>query len=453
MEDALLPKTALQRLGFIVILGLYLTLSALFAWRTPAWQAPDEPAHYNYIAQAASGTLLPIIAEGDWDQAYLNALTSSGFDESLLDKLDSVRYENHQPPLYYWLATPLFLLSDGNLLVLRLYSALLGALTVVLSYGIAREIWPHESVRALAVMALVAFIPQQLHILSSVNNDALAGVVIAALLWFSLRYLKGYHAGRTGVFGVLLGLAVVTKTTTYFMAAPVLIVLLTRWSLDKGGWHDLFHRLRAVALPAGAVALLYWGRNIWVYGFPDFLGLGAHDAIVVGQPRTADAIAVQGWLPYFQEGVRTTFNSFWGQFGWMAAPMNGALPGIYIVLLLVVGLAASGLLILLLSPQRRAKPSEANAPDIQRAIWAVLGLAMSLALLQFLYYNSTFVQFQGRYIFAAIIPFALFLTLGVEVWRQMLSWQVLRWLPVALWLLLAVLDLYLIWRVIPGALA
>ena len=55
-----------------VLLGLlllaYLALGVLFAARTPAWQTPDEPAHYNYVGQVAGGGL-PVIARGDWDQA------------------------------------------------------------------------------------------------------------------------------------------------------------------------------------------------------------------------------------------------------------------------------------------------------------------------------------------------------------------------------------------------
>ncbi|MCB0131202.1 MAG: hypothetical protein KDD78_10145, partial [Caldilineaceae bacterium] len=32
----------------VLILAAYVLLGALYAINTPAWQAPDEPAHYNY---------------------------------------------------------------------------------------------------------------------------------------------------------------------------------------------------------------------------------------------------------------------------------------------------------------------------------------------------------------------------------------------------------------------
>jgi hypothetical protein len=38
-----------RRIILLVILALYVILGVLYAVRTPPWQAPDEPAHYNYV--------------------------------------------------------------------------------------------------------------------------------------------------------------------------------------------------------------------------------------------------------------------------------------------------------------------------------------------------------------------------------------------------------------------
>ena len=59
------------RLWLVVILLLYVVLAFRFAALTPAWQAPDEPAHYNYIAHIAQTGSLPILQMGDYDQATL----------------------------------------------------------------------------------------------------------------------------------------------------------------------------------------------------------------------------------------------------------------------------------------------------------------------------------------------------------------------------------------------
>lgn len=423
------------------LLLAYIGLGFLFAWRTPAWQAPDEPAHYNYIAQVAAGPFIPVIEMGDWDFAYLETLKANGFDPALLGDLDTVQYEDHQPPLYYWLGAPVYALTGGSLLALRLVSVLLGAITVWLTYQIGRRLWPDTPWVALAAMALVAFIPQNLHILSSVNNDALAGVWIALALWLLLRD----EATPGWQLGLVLGLIVITKTTAYFMAGVVLVALVWRWRQGQAPTlRDLWARLWPVALAALPFALFWWGRNIAVYGFPDFLGLGAHDAVVVGQLRTAEAIAAQGFGAYVQGGLRTTYTSFWGQFGWMAAPLTAPVPWFYPVMLLLsavalVGLAWHGL----------------RHRQIAPATLVIFGAVIVLTALQFVYYNTTFVQFQGRYLFTALVPLALWFALGLDAWRRWLLGERAGagWLTLAAVAWLALLDAYLIWRVIPGALS
>lgn len=422
----------LQRSLFAFILLTYLALGSLFVLRVPAWQAPDEPAHYNVMAQMAAGNLMPTIEMGDWDNEYLEALKAQDFAPELLDNLSEVQYENHQPPLYYWLGTPFFLISNGNLVVMRLYSLILGAITISISYLIAREIFPNQPQIALGTMALIAFLPQNLHILSSVNNDALAGLVIAAMLLESIRYLKGENI-KAHHLGFLLGVAFITKTTVYFMAAVLLLVLILR------NWQDKSLLLRegiAFAVPAGSFALLYWGRNLLVYGFPDFLGLQAHDRVVVGQLRTSDYIADIGTSAYWQQAFYDSFNSFWGQFGWMEARLADALPlaMAYIIALLI--LAGMGLFL------------SKETPAVPR-IRPVFGLVLFLTLGMYVYYNLSFVQFQGRYLFTAIIPFALLFALGLDSWRSRLKLN--QFFTIVPMFVLAFIDFWLIWRVIPCA--
>jgi 4-amino-4-deoxy-L-arabinose transferase-like glycosyltransferase len=436
-----MPQTNLERAFFALILLSYLFLGTLFALRLPAWQAPDEPAHYNVMAQMAAGNLLPKIEMGDWDNDYLEALKAQDFAPELLDNLSSVQYENHQPPLYYWLGTPFFLVSNGNLFVIRLYSLVLGAVTVIISYLIGKEIFPNQPQIALGTMALVAFLPQNLHILSSVNNDALAGLVIADMLLSSIRYLKGKNTEARHL-GFLLGIAFITKTTVYFMAAVLLLVIVLRNWGDKS---KLVRELLSFGIPASIFALFYWGRNLFVYGFPDFLGLKAHDSVVVGQPRTGDYITQIGLNNYWQEAFSTSFNSFWGQFGWMEARLADAIPFAmpYIGFLLLLGLL--GLLLYRLRP---SLSEESAVPQI----WPVFALVIALTLGMFIYYNLSFVQFQGRYLFTAIIPFAFFLVYGLDAWRRLFNFDnPMSYLTVLPFLAFALLDFYLIWRVIPCA--
>lgn len=434
----------------IGILLAYLVIAVLFALRTPAWQAPDEPAHYNYIRQVASGTLIPVLEVGDWENAYLEQLKSARFEPTLLDRLETIQYEDHQPPLYYWGGALVYALTSGSLTALRLYSILLSAGTVWLTFGIARLLRPDQPGVALGAMALVAFLPQQVAMISSVNNDALMGLVAAGTLLDVLRYVlpdreKNDAPPESTIsplrLGVWMAIILISKTTIYFMGAVILLAFILRWRRDGQPFSALVQRVLLFAVPVLIVAGLWWGRNMAVYGVPDFMGLRRHDEIVIGQQRTSELIAIEGanYLPY---AARVTFQSFWGQFGWMAVPMDTVpspqLPIVYPALGLLMLICGAGLLV-------------GRLRGIARDHVLILGAMIVLALLVYLYYNTQFVQFQGRYLFSALIPFAFFMAEGLDVWRR--RFAPLAWLLTpAVFALLALLDLYLIWRVIPGAL-
>lgn len=426
------------------ILLAYAIIAILFAIRTPAWQAPDEPAHYNYIRQVAGGTLIPVIEAGDWDNAYLDQIKAAHFQPELLDRFNTIQYEDHQPPLYYWGGGLVYALTGGSLTALRLYSVLLTLGTVWLSYSIAALLRPDQPAVALGTMALVAFLPQQVGITSSVNNDALMGLVAAAALYDVLRYVMP-ETSSTSIsplrLGVWMGVILLTKTTIYFMGAVFLLALILRWRREGQPFSALVRRTVLFALPILVVALVWWGRNMAVYGVPDFMGLRRHDAVVVGQLRTSELIAKEG-ANYLPLAVRTTFQSFWGQFGWMAVPMDTIptpdLPLVYPALLGLMLVCGVGLLV-------------GRLRGLSRDAGAIIASMLVLAVLVYLYYNTQFVQFQGRYLFSALIPFAFVMAEGLDSLRR-------RVVP-RLWLMtplifsaLFVLDVYLIWRVIPGAL-
>jgi len=129
-----------KQLPLLTIILFYLILGAYYAIRTPAWQAPDEPAHYNYVRQLANGRL-PVMESDDYDEAYRNEVVSSRFDPSY--DVSIFTYEDWQPPLYYLLQTPVYLLTNGSLIAMRLLSVLLGAGVVLGAYGLAR--YPYSS--------------------------------------------------------------------------------------------------------------------------------------------------------------------------------------------------------------------------------------------------------------------------------------------------------------------
>ena len=389
----------------LTILLAYLTVGALYAGSTPAWQAPDEPAHYNAIRQIAESGCCPRIESGDWSSAYLARLTSGKFAPELLDELHSVQYEDHQPPLYYLLASLIYRASAGDLLALRLFSLSLGAGVVALSYLVCRLVLPAKPGVALAAMALVAFQPQHLHIMSAVNNDALAELIAGLALYCCLRFLQN-ETMPAWTLGLIVGLAFLTKLTIYFLALPALLFIWLRWRRGEKPAQELLRSVAIFALLAGSLGGLWWLRNISVYGFPDILGL-------------------------------------WGQFGWMALPLDSLLGGwLY-----------PGFALLTLAGFSGAALAGIRQREIGVESWLLLLTAIAAVALQFGYYNLEFLQWQGRYLFPALIPIAILLAYGLDCWLECLLpgdlWR--TWLlPLSLAGLLA-LDLYLLFRVIvPG---
>ncbi len=402
-----------------VLLIVYLLLASLYAARTPAWQVPDEPAHYNVIRQIAQTGALPKLEPGDYDQDYLGKIVSAGFPPEM--PVDKVQYQDYQPPLYYLLATPIFILFNGALLPLRLFSVLLGAGVIVFAYLAVRELIPGRPLVALAAAGFMAFIPQHLAMLAGVNNDSLAELLIAYGLW---RMLSSLRTSALGIgpwdLGFVLGLAFITKVQAYVLAPVTALFFLLQWRRAGFGRHS---QLIGIALwtfiPAVLIGLIYWGRNWLVCGPADFVCGNWHNHVVVGQPTTREWLAEYGWwgseqslLPRF---FKFTFDSFWGVFGWMGVFMDSR---IYLALLVFTVLIVIGVL-------GASRHFPALTPAERDGLLLLAASALTTLAL-YLYYNVNFVQHQGRYLFPALLPLGLAVAISLEQWGQWLTALVIR---------------------------
>lgn len=405
-----------RNIWLLLLLTAYLAVAILFAAWLPAWQAPDEPAHYNYIHELVITGQFPVMRMGDYDEAYLERLTTERFPPQL--SIASVRYEGHQPPLYYLLGTLPFSLSRGSLLAVRLLSVGLGALFVLLIYAIVRLIFPNRAVWALGAAGFTAFLPMHVAMAAAVNNDALAEVLLAAILWLSIRYVKlgllGPHPPSRMdalALGAVAGLALITKVSAYVGIPVALAAPLIVWfecQRTEGVKRLPFSALALIALPALLMALPWYVRNAQVYGNLDILGRHWHDAVVVGQLRTSELIAQAGLLAALERFLVWSHDSFWGVFGWMGAWLDSrvysVLLGFSLATLAGSAVAARDMRARMVAPQPVAR--------FQRWALALLGLAALGTLGIYLTYNLIFVQPQGRYLFPALPAISLAVAVG-----------------------------------------
>jgi hypothetical protein len=360
-----------------------------------------------------------------------------------------------------------------------------------------------------------------LAVTASISNDTAAELLVALMLWLGILRLKNQVTSRRFVIlgGLLFGAALLTKSTTYFTGASVLVAAeLVRWAsrhaipsegigngapsngiseselgiaregtafttsrsfdsaakpaaplrmllamtdglkpslakvrnLRKAG-HDLPHSVRRhrnlattdgfwrsavshlVAL-FGIAAVLsspMFIRNVLTYGITDPLVVVRHESVVLGQPTTAEMIAQLGTSRVAQNFLAITLRSFWAQFGWMGVLVDER---IYLALFALTAVALLGLALYAF----RVVRDRAALDDTTRWCLGVMALLVVTAIVDYLGYNGTFFQPQGRYLFPAIIPIALALVLGL---REILAKEHARLLFVLLYVVMVGLDI------------
>jgi hypothetical protein len=409
------------------IVVLYLILGILYAVYTPDWQAPDEPAHYIYIEYLAEQQRFPVLKAGDYPADYLEEIKAARFPPEM--SIAPIRYEFHQPPLYYLLATPIYQLFErvaagSSLLPLRLLSVLLGALFLFVVHWTAQALAPDRPWLALAATAFVAFLPMHIAMSAAVNNDTLAELMLATILLLAVRYLKLETAEPGGradtrllvLLGVTTGLALVTKSSIYIALPLVLLAIAVKvWWLEDGSFWQGVKAAAVYLLPAVALALPWWLRNLAIYGGTDFLGLTRHNAVVAGQLTTAEFVAGNGLRQLLLDFFLTSFRSFWGQFGWMGVLLDQR---IYQALGIVSALAVVGFALWAVRTwHARAQADSEGAGRRQWAAGSLLLASGGLTLASYAWYNTQFLQHQGRYLFTALVPISLAVALG---WREAL---------------------------------
>jgi len=425
-----------------LILLAYLALGAAYALNTPIWQAPDEPAHFNYVRDIASGKGFPVLQMGDYDSEYMQRITAAHFPADM--SIDSIRYESHQPPLYYTVAA-LVLMGVKDLPIgqqvfsLRLFSLLMGVVILAAAYRAAGQVFPDQSSLALGVTALIAFIPQHLHITGSIDNDVLGELLLTGIVLLLLVQMRRSRSssiwGASVPLGLLLGLALLSKDTAY-IAVPLapLGLALGEGLKERFSWLRLAYTTAAAYSVALAVSGWWFVRNLLTYGDLDLFGLLRHDQVVVGQPR----VGVFDWAAAGRF-LTVGFQSFWAQFGWMGVPSDSrtyAFVGM-LSILMVLGLA-----VFLVREVRRPALTR-----YQGSALVLLAVSFLMVLAGVTTYNLEFIQPQGRYLFPASLSIGIFGLLGL---RQLMGRRLA--VPTAAislcWFGLAVYNLW--WVLIPG---
>ena len=325
-------------------------------------------------------------------------------------KRDAAQYQAIQPPAYYALATAAYEVGSAlgrplpeRLLLARLISALLAAMTVVSAFLLVREAFPRSPWPARAGALAAGLQPVMMFNHGTINSDALVFATAAGAAAVLARiWRRGPTPGRGLLLGALLGIGAIAKIT-FLLVIPIalaaLVVIL------------LMHR----QAPLTRRALLL-GATLAMTAAPPLLYALLGDAIIEPSVQSEDefALGIAGsrqlvasyvWqsmlppLPFMEDlfpnapppGWHAMITGPVSRLGWwddygIAAPFSD---------LLVVAAAVLVLWALVAAGRRRDwRPA--------LAIAAAVAVAYSVMLVAVLYTPNGF-QVQGRYM-GVLIP-------------------------------------------------
>ena len=245
----------------------------------------------------------------------------------------SAQYESHQPPLYYVLAAPLFLLSSAVLpladvfLLTRIWSMLLASTVVPLSYLLARRISGSVPV-ASSVAMLVGMFPGLYPDVVRVSNDALAVPLAAAVFVLLAQFLES----RSDRHAVLLGLALLAGLSTKAFFIPVLFAIIVSLL-----WLKEIPSAAIIFVTSGA-GWFWYARNFWITG--SLTGLPETVEANTTVVSSVSSIGLIGWLDVFR--LAAVSHVWMGN--WSLLQYRG---WIYQIVLYLFGIGAAGFILYL----------------------------------------------------------------------------------------------------------
>jgi 4-amino-4-deoxy-L-arabinose transferase-like glycosyltransferase len=323
------------RRALVLVGAIAVTNAFIWALITPAFDAPDEQAHFAYVehlartghSPARAGGALPFsIQEGNalngektfafhiydiyaehppWtalDEQRWAAATHGGAGLPTNDGGGVTTASAHGPLYYGLIGVPAYWIASAGgtfaeLTVVRLVSALLAGIIAICAALVVRELLPRWPALAVGAGLLVAFEPTFGFMSGVVNNDtgvnAVAAVTILLLVRALRRGLTWRRAIALGIAAIALPAAKGTGYELYPVIAVACVVLAFRW------WRR-DDRRRA---PVPAVVLVLTGLVSYVAwkALADGVATGTPTALGGASPVQAGTHSLTLFLTYFWE--------------------------------------------------------------------------------------------------------------------------------------------------------
>ncbi len=325
MSEAPLPDAQVRTADRVTFprwqIAVAVLLAAACALGLPPYSGPDEMGHAAYAAALSQGHL-PVLPTGE-----------------IADLATGTTWQGQHPPLYYLLATPLYLAAGRNAVVglylLRLLSIVGLALTVYLIDRVAFALLPRD--RAGLATWIVAAHPTVVYVAAMANNEAWAMAFSVACAWAAVNatdtkddpkrerlwLIAAVAFGGLGLLTKLTAIAGVAAAATIVAQRPERGAGALRGSIVALGaaalwlpWGLLMHRLHGAFVPSPINRPAFIGGPLALTLDP----LGAAHLIYFATPEFAIGLLTPYWLvapfpftlnPMLAAGWIVTIGVFW----------------------------------------------------------------------------------------------------------------------------------------------
>jgi 4-amino-4-deoxy-L-arabinose transferase-like glycosyltransferase len=425
-------------------LALLLVVVAVFGvtWAliTPAWQSPDEDAHFSYVQSLGELGRLPGGKGGTVSTEQLTAQTATNVDATVFSTnsqpeqsrqaFDSWLHSKQgsrkdgggpsgasaYPPAYYLYETIPYLLAKSGtifdrLYLMRIFSVFWLLVSTTAAWLLAGEVFGHAPRRQLLTAATVGLWPMLMFMSSTVNPDAMLYATWGVAMWLGVRLIRrGLTVGRAVALAAAVGLALVTKATSIALIPPAVLAVAIAVALAPREARRRQVRALALATVACLVPLATWyfavraasrpayaqtgllsgGPNVSLKEFLSYLW-AYYLPRLPGQHVQEYAIPVISSYPAYNVWIGTG----WAAFGWVTdfLPKPAYIAFGAITVALVAAAAIPGVRALRAAPRawlRRSWPLALFFAAAFIPLW--LGVHWSE-------YKIRYVFIQGRYLF------------------------------------------------------
>lgn len=394
MRIGIVPKSTVPGVLLGAVVAVFAGFAIAYTRITPVGASPDELSHLRYISGIADHLRLPPAGEA----------------------------ERQQPPLYYLMGAVISKLTGGDPRLIRLLSVLLGVLTVLTVYLVARRLFPTRPWLAVGAAAMVALLPEAQYLAGAVNDDNLAWLsgalmVLAGVALLQARALTDRLALGAGS---AVAVAVLAKETVWLLAAMLLVVVAVRFGRR-------IRPVQAVSLIGPSVVFAGWWfvRNAVEFGGP----LPPLHPIT-SQRQVFDSFAqVRGYLA-------ATAVSLVGMYGNGAHLVAISILGRRPLPSLVAGAAVAALSLAAVVAVARSWP---RWDPVRRRIAVLLLVVVLIAAVQSVLNSTTFdLQPQARYLLVAVAAAAP-IAAWTLAWRRLGRLSALRGSAIAVLVGVAIL--------------